>query len=282
METRARYALVGSVVLLIIGIFILTLFWLSREREEAGSNLYLIYFRKFSLSGLAVNSWVTMRGIKVGAVESLQISPKDIELIKVAVRLQKDTPVKQDTEAVIERNLLTGLASIDLVKSTQESPLLTETDDESYPVIPEGKTALGSIQDNLPQLFDKLSQLVTRFNAVFSPENEKAFSETLANARVVSQTLAAHKDKLGAAIDDLSSAASESRTLIRDLDKHGTEAAQAFTRAAQVMSLEISRAGQSFAGMAESLRTTLQGYQDPAALIRGRSPAQRGPGEEKR
>ncbi len=282
MESRARYMLVGAVVLLINAILTITLLWLGAQRDDADSRFYTVYFRKFSLAGLQVNSWVTMRGIKVGVVEKMQISRRDIELIKVSLRLQKDTPVKHDTEAVIERNLLTGLASIDLVKSTQESPLLEETAHEEFPVIPEGRTTLGTIQDNLPQLFDKVSQISNRLNALISPENEKALSETLANLRALSSELEHHKAEFTQAISNVNALTADTRTLIQGLDIRSKEVAQSVTGASEAMTLEMSRIGQALSSTAEAIRVTLEGYEEPGTIIRGRAASARGPGEERR
>ena len=189
--------------------------------------------------------------------------------------------MKEDTEAIIERNLLTGLASIDLVKSTKESPLLLAHEGEEYPVIPEGRTTLGAIQDNLPQLFDKLSQMANRLNALLSPENVQAFSQTLANMRDISQALAQRKGELAEAVSNFNALAAESKLFVQNVDKRSAEAGAALTRASGVIALEVTRMSQALSAMAEALRTTLEGYEDPGALIRGRAASARGPGEGK-
>ncbi len=279
METRAQYTLVGSVVIGIVTFIAVTVLWLTNIDDEAHQNLYTIYFKQFSLSGLQINSSVTMRGIRVGSVESLQISRRDIELVKVTIRVQSDTPIKTDTVAVVERNLLTGLASIDLNGSSQEAPYLLETSDEDYPVIPEGKTSLAAIQEGLPQLFERSSQLITRLNTIFSPENTAALSKTVSNVQELTGALAEKKLEISKTIQNLDSATEKANGVLQELDAKVAELTSSIARAADIVSNETSRMGQSVAAASESLNTTLESYEEPRSIFSGPAKSAFGPGE---
>jgi phospholipid/cholesterol/gamma-HCH transport system substrate-binding protein len=282
VETRAKYTLVGTVIIGVIGFFVGVMIWLSSDEDENELDYYTIYFREFSLSGLQENSPVTMRGIKVGSVEALSISPKDIELVKVVIRVQRTTPVKTDTEAVVERNLLTGLAGIDLTNSSQDAPALIESPNEEFPVIPEGRTTLGAIQDNLPQLVDKTGQALSRLNGVLSPENEKAITDSLKNIQEVTQVVASRKEDIARALENFDSFMKRLENFATELDARSKEVAHSFVKTSEVVSLEVSRAGRSLGSAADSIAKTLEGYENPRALIRGPSESARGPGEGKR
>src|SRR5262249_12081003 len=144
-----------------------------------------------SLDGLQINSDVRMKGIKVGSVASLQISKKNIALVKVNIRVDEDTPVKVDTRATIKRNLLTGLATVDLDKSSQESALLTEVKpDEEYPVIPEGRSELDEVAASVPDLIHDASESIKRLNALLSDENVQLVHDIVANVDRVTSAFA--------------------------------------------------------------------------------------------
>ena len=94
-----------------------------------------------------------MRGVKVGRVESYELSPQNINQVDVTIRVEEDTPVRENTTAVVSRNLVTGLARIDLITPTNPGPeLLRNPAGEDYPVIAEGTSDLDQIADALSRL----------------------------------------------------------------------------------------------------------------------------------
>ena len=270
----------GIVVIVIVGAFAALMLWLSRSKDDALSTFYTIYFRKFSLAGLQINSGVTMRGIKVGTVEALQISPKDIELVKVTIRVQKETPIKTDTEAVVERNLLTGLSSIDLTHSSKAAALLAHTPGDEYPVIPEGRATLAAIQDTLPQIFERTRELVTKLDTLASPQNLEAFTTTLANLKSVSATLADRKDAIAASLDNLSNVTKSAEDLLRTLNLQSQALSGALSKTSNELAVEASHATHSLSTTADAVSSTLEQYQDPQGLLRGHASSAYGPGEE--
>src|SRR5208282_3859602 len=112
METDKHYFYEG---LFIIGFSIAAAFfavWLgSTGRHD--DVLYRIHFPD-SVSGLAVGDPVKYRGVDVGTVKSLIVDPVDSRLVRVDVRLRKETPVKTDTRASLTLQGITGVVYIEL------------------------------------------------------------------------------------------------------------------------------------------------------------------------
>jgi len=279
METRAKYALVGGVVLALIAIFVGFIFWVSSARNDADMSFYKIYFKKFSLAGMQENSWITMRGIKVGSVEYLRISPKDIELVEVLIKVHATTLVKKDTVAIIDRNLLTGFASIDLAGGSQTASSLLDTPGEEYPIIPEGTTSLASIQEGLPQLFEKTNQSMNRINNILTEENEKSITEMLKNLSVFSKALVERRDDISSAIKNINGVAEDTRSLLQNLDTRTKELTAAVSSGSAVISLEASRATQALESATSALSSTIESYENPKVLIGGAPDSAFGPGE---
>ena len=195
MEFEARYALVGAFVLASVGLLVFVIFWLSNYSAAAGANYYTVYFREQSLDGLQKDSEVSMKGVKVGRVKRYSISPTNVEEVKVLLELDASTPVKQDTQAVIQRSLLTGWAKIDLVGSTQDSALLTvAAEGEYYPVIPEGSTQLDRLAQSAPEVLAQVTQMTQRVNAILSDKNVKSVENILVNMENISGEIASHRD----------------------------------------------------------------------------------------
>ena len=176
MEPEAKYTLVGTVVLILIASIAAALFWL-RSSGEADDKRYKIYFERQSLEGLQVRSDVKMRGIRVGSVNAFRISSGRPGAVEVFIRVDDSTPVRQSTQAVVERQLVTGIASILLVNTTEDSPPLTQLPQgEVYPVIAEGESRVQQVAESINQIAQRADETMQRINAVLSPQNQRALT----------------------------------------------------------------------------------------------------------
>lgn len=196
MEPETRYTVIGAVVLALIGAAVAGYLWLSSSGREADFRYYTVYFERQSLSGLQVGGNVNMRGITVGRVEDYSLSRDSINRVKVDVRVQRDTPVRENTKAAVSRNVLTGIAHINLDTPTVSGPELTAVPSgERYPVIAEGTSNLDQIADSLTQLSQTASNSLNRVNELLSKDNQKIFTELMLSVRDLSTGLTA---RLGA------------------------------------------------------------------------------------
>lgn len=179
MDSKVRYKLVGVFILINVFLFIGILTWLIGGTGFEQIDRYIVYFERQSLDGLQKDSLVTMKGIRVGVVEGFVISDENIERVKVLLRLEKGIPVKTDTRAVLRRNLLTGLAKIDLTGGTQSAELLSVSGNEEYPVIPEEVTQLEKIANEVPDILGKFDHVANRLTMLFSDKNISSLESTL-------------------------------------------------------------------------------------------------------
>ncbi len=178
MESEVNYSRVG--IFLTVGVLLLVgmLVWLSKLYTSGASNEYVIYFGNHSLDGLQKDSIVSMKGIRVGSVKDYEISLDDIQKVKVNISLDEGIPVKTDSRAVLRRNLLTGLAKIDLIGGTQDSPMLVGVG-KRPPEIIEDVTDFDRIANSVPELLEKVESITSRIASVLSDENLSHFKETL-------------------------------------------------------------------------------------------------------
>ena len=258
----------------LVTLVVFAMLWISRYSEQGQYELYSIYFKNHSLSGLQVDSDVTMRGIQIGNVDSWEISPRDIQLVKVIIRTKAGNPIKTDTKAIINRNLLTGIANIDLINSTQAAPALVQIlPDEPYPIIPEGEGSLDSLKASLPEVLEKTSTMFAHLNSFLSKENEESFTAILQNIKTITASASGSESKLSKLMSEISSMVTEMKKVAGNLGK-GSEVV--------IKSLQTNLDGisQDLAVATKSLASTLERFQDPGALIHGPSQEALGPGEE--
>ncbi len=158
METDKHYFFEG---LFIIGFSIAAAIfavWLGSPGRH-DDVLYRIHFPD-SVSGLTVGDPVTFRGVDVGTVKSMSIDPDNSLLVRVDVRLRKETPVKTDTRASLAMKGITGVVNIELNGGDPAArTLLAVTPEGRIPEIPSEKTGLKAMLDELPKLVEKFSSI---------------------------------------------------------------------------------------------------------------------------
>lgn len=225
MEPKGKYLIVGIGTTLIIVALFLTVLWLNQGKGGDGHDRFMVLFRGVSLSGIQNDGLVTMRGIQVGRIKGIRISPHDIEQIEVEIALRPETPVRESTRAVIQTNILTGLSSIDLIGGNQNSPPLKRNMKAyAYPVIMQGQSDLQAFTSSMPELLKSVSEITQKViplledaRGVLSKENRENISKTLANIEKISSKLADEGNSVGQITDKL--VASLEKTLSDNLDE---------------------------------------------------------------
>ena len=219
MEPDARYALVGAAVLVLLALLAAAVVWVRSTGHGAAAEHYKIYFERQSLQGLQARGDVTMRGVKIGSIMSFRFSPQRSHAIEVFIAIDPHAPVRTDTRAVVDRNMLTGLATLQLVGGKEESPLLTEAPaGEPCPVIAEGESEQEHISQSLDQLVRHADEAFREVSATLSPENRAALEQSLRNVRDATRHADATLAKADAAFDALREAGNEAHHLGRSLD----------------------------------------------------------------
>ncbi len=165
METDKHYFCEG---LFIIGFCIAAAcfaVWLGSpgRRDDV---VYRIHFPD-SVSGLAVGDSVKYRGVDVGTVKTMEIDPDNARLVRVDVRLRKDTPVKTDTRASLAMKGITGVVMVELNGGDPKAKaLLDATPADKIPEIPSEKTGLKAMLDDLPKLIGKFAVIADKFSVI--------------------------------------------------------------------------------------------------------------------
>ena len=168
MEPEAKYTLVGTALLVLLTLVVVAAVWLKSTGGQRDNEPYKIYFARQSLEGLQIRSDVKMQGIKVGSVTGFRISAGRPGTVEVVIRVVGTTPIRQSTRANVERQLLTGIASIRLVNIDVTSPLLTEVQsDESYPLIAEGEAEY-KFSETVAQIAQRADETMQRINLTLS------------------------------------------------------------------------------------------------------------------
>lgn len=180
MEAEARYTRVGAVVLALLLALVLGVVWLSDLGDRGAQQRFAIDFETQALDGLEVGSPVRLRGIKVGRVEAYALSERKLSRVRVEVQLDRPVAVPDNAVAVINRNLVTGIAAIDLVlREPVGPPLRPAVPGQPLPLIAEGRSDIDEIAARVNRLGDLAAQALGNVSNLVSPPNAEQLMSTV-------------------------------------------------------------------------------------------------------
>jgi phospholipid/cholesterol/gamma-HCH transport system substrate-binding protein len=188
METRARYIITGSFVIVFVAATLIFTIWINRFSFKEGA-LYYIYFAQ-SVSGLRENEAVTYNGVPIGTVLTIGIDPERLHLIRVKVEITKPKLIREDSIASLESKGITGIVQVRIDAGTGGGPPLVAKKGEKYPVIKSRRSGLQILLAEAPKLLEKFGDLIDDVRPVFNLENRQALSQTLQNLSILTGELA--------------------------------------------------------------------------------------------
>ena len=168
-------AVTGLLLLIVLVTFAGMRFWEGRER-------YHIVFSK-SVMGLEKGARVYLNGVKVGSVEDIGPAKDDLRNVEVTIAVKEGTPIRANTEAMLQLAGITGLKVIDLRNGTLDAAVMPEGSR-----IAEGETLIDKLQKNAETLADEAAELMTRANKIVG--QLEGMDAVVASAKVTADNLA--------------------------------------------------------------------------------------------
>ena len=189
METRASHLLIGTFVLVFIGAALGFIVWLAKVDIDRQFDYYAIFFDG-AVSGLSIGGDVRFNGIPVGTVSSIDIDPNNPARVRVIVEVQHETPIRVDTVASLEMQGITGVAFVQLKGGSPGAPMLAAASADDMPEIKSTSSAIQELFEGAPELINRIITLVSELTLLVGEENRTHVTNILANAEVVTGTLA--------------------------------------------------------------------------------------------
>ncbi len=293
MESKVNFTIVGLFTLTLVAALIAILLWLG-----TGGRYYKIYdtyyaYMNESVSGLNLNAPVKYRGVEVGNVRSITLDPANPERVRLLLKIERGTPVKEDSVAVLRTQGLTGIAYVELAGGSLQSPLLKAKRDEEFPEIHTGPSLMARMDTALTSLIANVSRVSDNVNAVLDEDNRRAFKHSLAQIDTITRVLAARSATIEAGVNNaaktLEHSARASADLGRLIERTGRSA-----EAVERLANETSRTAAAVPGTLQGIqllvddlrelsaslrRVSDQLERNPNALLFGKPQPEPGPGE---
>jgi phospholipid/cholesterol/gamma-HCH transport system substrate-binding protein len=310
MENKFSNAAIGLFVLVLGSAFIACILWLaSGSLFQKKVDLYMA-IEDESVAGLNLNAPVKYNGVDVGKVQQIELDHDNPQRVRLMFAIDHGTPVKQDTEAVLKTQGLTGIAYVELSGGSRASPPLTAVAPNRYPLIPTKPSLSARLENVMTAVLTNLDRTSANVNALLSDENRAAFKSILADLATTAHVLAARKDTIDAGIasaartfdnsarvsaqlgpaidrvgrsaDSVGSMADEAKRASTNADKTITSVGTDVNRFAAETGPELERLMGEMTVLAASLRRLSEKIEaSPGGLLLGRRPVPAGPGEGK-
>jgi phospholipid/cholesterol/gamma-HCH transport system substrate-binding protein len=286
VEAKTNYTFVGlSVIILLIGLCI-GAFWLSFGFDHTAYQHYVVYTKE-SVSGLSEEALVKYNGVKIGYVESVNLSTEYPGTVKILLKIAKDTPITKSTYATMMAQGITGASYLNLAIDGKNKELLQVTPNQPIPEIPYHDSFFYRLEHN----FDTISKQMEK---IFSANNAKNFSNILNNLQSISKVIKENNHNINVMLTELPKITNELSGTIKSVNVMSKDVASAGKNVSTTMKsarYSIDKFNQQAIPPAVDLinrlnqiATTMEQIsqdigQNPAIIIRGKANQSPGPGE---
>nr|WP_227656236.1 MlaD family protein [Campylobacter bilis] len=168
--------------------------WLGGYTKEESFKYYEIHTQE-SVAGLSLKAPVRLLGVEVGSVEQISIYDQDELGVNILIKVQNNTPIKEDTFATLQLQGITGLKFVQLQGGNKNSKDLIATHTK-FPIIPFKESFLATIDRQSEYIFSLIKTADTKSKELLSEKNLKNVEIFLQNLAQLSANLNDHSKNL--------------------------------------------------------------------------------------
>jgi phospholipid/cholesterol/gamma-HCH transport system substrate-binding protein len=188
MENRAYTVAAGVFVVLLLAMLIGAIVWFN-DRGHIHGALYDLITRS-SVAGLAVGATVTLRGVQIGQVQSIQFDTDDPATVRVRIAVDPRFVLRKGSYATLDYQGLSGNAYVDLDFPSQEHEVLTSN--TGTPArIPLGRSSWATLPDTGEHFLTSFTATLGRMDSILSPENAQHLSRMLVGFSAAAEQITA-------------------------------------------------------------------------------------------
>ncbi len=216
MEPDQKYAGIGLFVIVTVAGLLGFALWINGYLERKDKVCYLMRFNN-SVAGLNQGSAITFRGVNIGQVDGIRISPNDNTQILVRAFVDERTPIHANTMAQLKPQGITGASYIELdVKPGPKPTVRPSTRFENCHTIETLPSNIEQIVNTLPRILDRTLDVANRLSEVLDAENTANFKQVLVNMNALVKKLDQTATTLG---PDMKQAMEEMRKSMENLNR---------------------------------------------------------------
>jgi phospholipid/cholesterol/gamma-HCH transport system substrate-binding protein len=186
MEKDAHYFIVGLFVIAAVAALVGFSVWLAGGRESSHTSNYSVLFTD-PVSGLREGASVLYRGVDIGKVLEVRLSPDRKDLIIADIQIDDSAPIRGNTEARLATLGITGLVYMELSTEVSDTSPPRRVKNEKYPVIRGSGTQLAEIFRDMPNITKRILEVTEKINNFLDEETVSGMRQSIANIQSISR-----------------------------------------------------------------------------------------------
>ena len=217
METRANYTIIGLFTLAIVAAGFVFVWWFTGSNSRGPRTSYDVVFSGV-VSGLQTGSSVTFNGIPVGEVTGLRLDTQDPRKVVATIAVQPGTPIKSDTRATLDSQILTGLSSVGLVGGSNEATPLPAPPEGELPRIDADTSAVQDLVRTAREVLGRVNDIAIRVDELVRA-NDTKIASVIDNVDKFTAALGQNAGNIDTFLKETGGAAQRISTLADNLNK---------------------------------------------------------------
>jgi phospholipid/cholesterol/gamma-HCH transport system substrate-binding protein len=176
MESRPYTIAAGIFVVLLLVLLAAAILWFDGRGHLRGTTYDLI--TNSSVAGLAVGANVTLRGVPIGQVQSIQFDTEDPASIRVRIAVDPRFALRKGSYATLSYQGLSGEAYVELDFPSEAREFLASN--VLAPArIPLGPSSWSALPDTGERFLKSFTSTLGRVDSILTPENAQQLSRLL-------------------------------------------------------------------------------------------------------
>ena len=209
MENKAYTIGAGVFVVLLMALLVGAILWFNNRGHLEGRIYDLV--TGSSVAGLTVGANVSLRGVQIGEVQSIQFDHDDPARIRVRIRVDPRFQLRKGSYATLSYQGLTGDAYVELdFPDAAHEPLISSALNPA--LIPLRPSSWAELPDSGERFLTSFTGTLGRVDAILTPENAQRISTLLVD-------FSAAANQIAAVARDLRPAAKRSDVMALDADE---------------------------------------------------------------
>ncbi|WP_169763967.1 MlaD family protein [Campylobacter mucosalis] len=169
MENRNSYTAVGLFFIAFVACFAIFMWFMSDSDKNVDYTNYYIITNELP-TGIRVESQVKFVGVVVGSVSDIAFNSD--EKIRLTLKIREDIPIKADSVADIDYQMISGISSLNISRGTKNF-----STNPKIIVLNEG--LLTKLKNNAQTMGEKINESLLKLDRLTSDENILHLQNTL-------------------------------------------------------------------------------------------------------
>ncbi len=199
MKNKGQYLVVGTFVLVGIGLIVAILLWFSAASRK-NYDIYRVTFNE-AVDGVTTNSVVKYNGVEVGKVQKIELDNQDPRNIYVYLDVTQGVNITTATYATIKAQGVTGMSYIALTLTPKTKFTVVQPhNSEPYPEIPAKQSFLTNLTEQAQNISQNIDQVSDQMKNLLDNKNIQHMSSIIANLDKVTSAVASQSSSIASSV----------------------------------------------------------------------------------